>query len=345
MPRKVYSIAIIGTGIGAAHLSALTCLQRHFRLEWVCDQAQAIELPASCDARVTSQIETVLNDPNVEIVDLCLPAHLQVPITLQALAAGKHVICENPIADSLVDLARITEVADRTQRRVFPVFQHRYGIAMRILSTLQRQSLLGPLRMATLETQWTRNASAPSQDGTPRDLDDTALSHAIHIHDLLTLIGGPIADVSAALTRSVSPTEPENGPETCAAIWMRTTGGALVTSSVMMGAASDHSQLKFVFENATVESGSAPDHLTEHAWRITARDPKHAQDLKNAEESVLLKPGPHYDRFTGFFAAVAACLDGRGDADPLDDGRRAVELTTALCRSAQTGHRVTLPLT
>lgn len=345
MTRTPYRIAVLGSGIGAEHVAGLAALPRHFRVGWICDLDgdRAAALAATCGARATTQIDAALSDPEVDIVDICLPPHLHVPMTLQALAAGKHVVCEKPLAGSVEDADKIVQAATAAQRSVFPVFQYRYGIATRILAALQRRSFLGPLRVATLETHWNRGPdyySVPWRGTKSHELGGVVLSHAIHIHDLLTVIGGPVSEVSATLSTSINPIETED----CAAIWMRTADGALVTSSITLGAASDRSRLKFVFENATVESGTSPYHPTDQEWRIEPRNPADAPLLKTIAESAMLKPGPHYDGFSGFFAHVASALD-RGFSDQaLASGRNSIELANAIYLSAELGRAVSLPL-
>lgn len=149
-----------------------------------------------------------------------------------------------------------------------------------------------------------------------------------------------MAEVSAALPDAPAP----GAGGHCAAIWMRTEAGALVTSSVSLGAAQDHNRLRLIFEAATIESAGAGDHPAAQVWHITPRDPARKKDFRDAEEATMLKPGPHYDRIAGVYSAVAARLDGRSSGDPLENGRQAVALATAIQRSAQTGRAVTLPL-
>ena len=53
--------------------------------------------------------EALLADPEIEAIYNPLPNHLHVPMTLQAAAAGKHVLCEKPIAMKMEDAVRMTE--------------------------------------------------------------------------------------------------------------------------------------------------------------------------------------------------------------------------------------------
>ncbi len=45
-----------------------------------------------------TEIDRLLAEPDIDMVDLCLPTHLHAPMTIKALAAGKHVFCEKPMA-------------------------------------------------------------------------------------------------------------------------------------------------------------------------------------------------------------------------------------------------------
>jgi len=97
------------------------------------------------------------------------------------------------------------------------------------------------------------------------------LGHAIHIHDLIAQCFGDITAVSAMLDTRVNPIETED----CAALSLRTASGALVSSSITLGAADDRSRLRLVFERLTVESGTNPYAPGQATWTFTARDPAH----------------------------------------------------------------------
>ena len=70
-------------------------------------------------ARVLTDWQDAVNDPEIDLIDICLPAHLHFPVAKAALLAGKHVYCEKPLADtaaearSLADLARAKGVITR----------------------------------------------------------------------------------------------------------------------------------------------------------------------------------------------------------------------------------------
>jgi len=107
------SIAILGAGIGGEHLGALRGLRDVFHVAAVVDQDTArIEQIRQGDSfAALANINDALNDPSIDMIDVCLPPHLHVPVTLDALAHGKHVICEKPLATSMADVDRIKAAA------------------------------------------------------------------------------------------------------------------------------------------------------------------------------------------------------------------------------------------
>src|SRR5918998_3105704 len=107
-------VAIAGTGfIGAVH--ARSARLAGARLVGVAastperSERAAAELGAE---RAFATAEELATDPAVDVVHICTPNHLHEPLAESALAAGKHVICEKPLAldgegaERLVDAAR-----------------------------------------------------------------------------------------------------------------------------------------------------------------------------------------------------------------------------------------------
>src|SRR5678809_43478 len=69
--------------------------------------------------------EELLADPEIEAVYNPLPNHLHVPWTIRAAEAGKHVLCEKPIALSADEARTLLEVRDRTGVRIGEAFMVR----------------------------------------------------------------------------------------------------------------------------------------------------------------------------------------------------------------------------
>ena len=63
-----------------------------------------IELPKQGSANVYGSLGELLEDDRIDVVHLTTPNHLHYPQVKQALAAGKHVVCEKPLALTAADL-------------------------------------------------------------------------------------------------------------------------------------------------------------------------------------------------------------------------------------------------
>jgi predicted dehydrogenase len=266
--------------------------------------------------------------------------HLHAEVAIAALDAGKHVICEKPIARSLAETDAIAAAETRSRGVLFPVFQYRYGPAFAALDKMVRQGLTGPPVVASAETHWNRRAdyyAIPWRGTWAGEAGGAILGHAIHAHDLLCRYFGPVAKVQAHLATRVNPIETED----CAAISLAFANGALATSSVTLGAARDETRLRFVFRDLTATSGSLPYAPAMGEWRFEARDP----DRQAEVDRIVAAHADARGGFAGYLTAVADHLDGKtGGAVTFDDGRASVELVTAIYDAARFGREVTLPL-
>ncbi len=340
---RVHEVAILGAGIGAKHMDGLLANRDRFHVATVCDldAERAGELATrgeNCAA--VTDLDAVLADPALDLVAICLPPRLHTPIAIRALEAGKHVVCEKPFALSLRDADRMIAVANAAERTLTPVFQYRYGLGFRQLLHLINVGLAGDPLVATLETHWNRGEdyyAIPWRGTWAGEGGGCILTHAIHVHDMLTCAFGPIASVSADLATRVNPIEVDD----CAALSLRHASGALATSSVTLGAAEETSRLKFCFANVTAESGLEVYHPAEAPWTFTARIPARQADI----DAALAMVAPEKESFAGFYADLGREFAGEAARGvSTKDGRQSIELVTALYRAAKMAQSVAMPL-
>ena len=114
---------LIGSGfMGRAHALAFRNvggvfpLARQPRLEVLADHPEERALAAAASlgfARATGDWTALVSDPAVDLVAIATPNRLHAPMALAAIAAGKHVYCEKPLATTLDDAIAMTRAAAR----------------------------------------------------------------------------------------------------------------------------------------------------------------------------------------------------------------------------------------
>ena len=106
--------------------------------------------------RVVTDLADLCRMDQVEVIDVCTPSFLHYPHTLQALAAGKHVVCEKPVAGSLQEVDQLIAAETESGQQVMPIFQYRYGHGIQKLKFLVDQGVAGRAYLTTVETAWRR---------------------------------------------------------------------------------------------------------------------------------------------------------------------------------------------
>jgi len=292
----------------------------------------------------------VFASSEIDIVDICLPPHLHLGAIVKALESGKHVVCEKPLVTSLSELDQLERTVKKTGRQVFPVFQYRFGPAAEQLLALIDSGIAGQALVASLETHWDRNKDyydVPWRGTWEGEQGGAILTHAIHSHDWLTWILGPVKSVYANLATRVNSIEVED----CAVLNFEMQSGALASSSITLGAAGDSSRLRFIFGGLTAESGTAPYAPASDDWTFTARSPDKQNEVDKLVQASRLKNPQVQVGYLGFFMAISSELgvgelNGSSDipAVTLQDARRSIELATAIYASSRSNSRVELPL-
>lgn len=333
-------IGVVGLGIGRLHVLALKRLRSRYDLVAVADPTPARRRQAKLLGIKTVGSLDELLALGVDVVDICTPPHLHEAQIVQSLEAGCDVICEKPLVDSVAAVDRLAEVEARTGKRVAPVFQYRWGGGAQRVRRLIDAGVTGKLLVATSETMWRRGDKYYAVDwrGTwAGERGGAVLSHSIHLHDLLCWLGGAPAEITARTATRQLDIEVE---DTAAAVFT-TVDGALMTAAVTLGAATETSRLRFVYEHLTVESSHSPYKPGADPWSFHYT----SKDVARRAESALEAWQAPFDGWRGQFADTHEALVSGGPLPvSLDDARRALEVVTGWYRSSRTGEPVALPL-
>jgi predicted dehydrogenase len=111
----VINVAILGAGfMGGAHAGNYAALGDRVRVKSVCARsaARAARVADTVGAEALTDLDAAVTDPEVDVVDICLPTGLHREAAERAFAAGKHVFLEKPIALTLEDADAIVRAAE-----------------------------------------------------------------------------------------------------------------------------------------------------------------------------------------------------------------------------------------
>ena len=371
--------AVIGTGfIGTVHVEQLRRIGVQVRgvLGSTPERGQA-RAEAIGVARAYTSLDALLEDRAVEVVHITSPNHLHVRQAQQILAAGRHVICEKPLAMSAAESASLVQQAERSglinavnfNIRFYPLHQHvREQVA---------DGQLGDVRFVTghyfqdwlhLGTDWNWRLD-PDQGGSLRAVGDIG-SHWLDLATFLT--GEPIAAVMADLAtfiplraqprgpvetfstdRSEDTIEREMHTEDVATILLRFANGARGSVAVSQISAGRKNSLQWEIDGSRGSAAwdsEAPDHLwlghREKPNEILLRNPA-LMGVAGRAASAL--PGGHVEGFGDTFGALfraiyADVVTGRPAGRPpyatFADGHDEMLVGEAIALSARLGRWV-----
>jgi predicted dehydrogenase len=336
-------VGVVGLGVGRSHVEAFQQLQDLYEVVAVCDldadRAATVARELNVPGVFTDYTELCRQD-NVDVLDLCTPPFLHFDQVQQALAAGKHVICEKPLVGSLKEVDELDQAQQKSGRVLMPVFQYRFGHGLQKLKLLVDKGLTGNAYLSTVETSWRRRAeyyAVPWRGKWKTELGGTLVSHACHTLDMLTYILGPVKEVFARTTTRVNPIQVED----CAAITFTMADGSLATLAATTGSSVQISRHRFCFQNLVAESNLRPYTNSGDPWTFTGDTPEATASIEQALAEFVPLPESREGQFYRFARSLE---EGQPLPVTLADARASIELLTAIYYSSYTNQSVSLPL-
>lgn len=155
-------MAIVGSGvISRTHLAALRADGRA-EVRLLCDLDPAAASGLDPDLPWTADVAAVLADPAIDLVHVLTPHHAHAAQVVAALAAGKHVVVEKPLATTPDDVAAMCAAAAAAEERgqiAACIFQHRLAPGIRALRRHLRDRAFGSLEEVVVHVRCTRTSA------------------------------------------------------------------------------------------------------------------------------------------------------------------------------------------
>ena len=342
----IINVAIIGTGNIAKHHYAGYARDSRARVVAVCD---LIEDKAKAFAaehgilKVYADAEKLCADDEVQAVSVCTPHPQHAPVTIAAAQAGKHVICEKPMAVTTADADRMIAACEVGGVKLAVIYQRRWWAAAQRLRRAIDEDRLGRLILADCLVKWKRAAEYYARDPWRGKWDleggGVTINQAPHALDMLLWYMGEAAQVHAHWANFTHPTVEV---EDTAVATVKFKSGALGVISLCV------SQDPGLWSRITVhgDNGSSASvaEIPEGApgindlWTLPGDEDKVAawqtEDLKTPSF-----PDCHAAQLADFLDAI---IENRDPAVTGRAGRKSVALIEAMYRSGRTGEVVTL---
>jgi predicted dehydrogenase len=348
---KKFGVGVIGAGaIFPSHLQAYKFLSKRFRLIGIADTdevrlrkaGQMHFLPVS-----TQDYHDLLAREDIDIIDICTPPGVHGQLVKDALAAGKYVICEKPLAPTLAEVDDLIEFCRDYPGKLSTVFQRRYAADVKKLMRLKEDESLGQIVGGTFN-RTARGAfvkAAKNWGSWRMSGGGTVMTQFVHELDLMCLVYGEPASVTASMDTVHLPIESEDA----FAATVRFKSGAIVSCSSSTG----------VGKSGVMFDVVGTDRVHRYASKDDGGSASGLARIQQLAEKVVSRGGDKIKQKLGrptkpkgdggshrpYFEAILSALDMD---QPLPVGpessRPAVELATGIYTSALLGQPVEFPL-
>ena len=351
MPAKQahrLQVGVLGCGqiAQAAHFES--CVKaRNADLYAICDVAEDLRLRMAAThapSKAYADYDAMLADPNLDAVIIATADAFHVPASIRALDAGKHVLCEKPVAASLDEVETLAAVV-RKSGKVFQIghmkrFDEGLMAAKRFIDNEMGQMIAlkawycdSTHRYAmtdAVQPAIVASASARKPSGNPKaDLTRYyMLGHGSHLVDTARYFGGEIVSVRARLSDKLG--------AHCWFVDVDFANGTLGHLDLTVAVRMDwHEGFQIYGQNGSITA------KTYNPWYYKSSDVEIFREADASTIRPLGADGHFYRRqLEGFAETILAGAPMRG-AD-INDGIASVRTMIAIARSAETGKDVRL---
>jgi predicted dehydrogenase len=285
-------------------------------------------------------IDEFLARKDIDAVAVLTPSGLHPQHAIACARAGKHVVVEKPMALRLQDADDMIRACDEAGVKLFVVKQNRFNVPVVKAREALDAGRFGKLILGTVRVRWCRDQAYYNQDkwrGTWAYDGGVLSNQASHHVDMLEWFFGDVVSVHARAVTALAKIETED----TAVATLRFRNGALgIIEATTAARPTDlEGSLSILGEKGTVEIAGFAVNQIRH-WRFVEETPA---DKEVIEKFSVNPPNVYGFGHQAYYQHVVDCLTNQRAAlvDGLE-GRKSLELITALYESIETGQEVAL---
>ncbi|MCK1303458.1 Gfo/Idh/MocA family oxidoreductase [Bradyrhizobium sp. 24] len=312
------------------------------RLVAVCDsdRARADAIAAKFKVAAYAALNEMLARDDIDAVAVLTPSGMHPQHAIACARAGKHVVVEKPMALRLQDADDMIRACDEAGVKLFVVKQNRFNVPIVKAREALDAGRFGKLVLGTVRVRWCRDQAYYNQDawrGTWAQDGGVLTNQASHHIDMLEWFFGDVVSVHARSATALVKIETED--TAVATLKFRNGALGIIEATTAVRPADLEGSLSILGEKGTVEVGGFAMNHIRH-WRFV----NELQSDKEVIEKFSVNPPNVYGfGHQAYYQQVVECLADRGAAlvDGLQ-GRKSLELISALYESIETGQEVPL---
>ena len=308
----------------------------------VCDEVRdrADAIAARFEVPAFHNLDDLLDRKDIDAVSILTPSGMHPRHAIAVAKAGKHVIVEKPMALRLEDADAMIRACDEAGVKLFVVKQNRFNVPVVKAREALDAGRFGRLVLGTVRVRWCRDQRYYDQDkwrGTWAYDGGVLSNQASHHVDMLEWFFGDVVSVHARAITALVNIEAED----TAVATLKFKNGALgiIEATTAVRPRDLEGSLSILGEKGTVEIAGFAVNKIRH-WQFNQELPS---DVDVMEKFSVNPPNVYGFGHQAYYEHVVKCLNDQSSAlvDGLQ-GRKSLELISALYESIETGKEVSL---
>lgn len=279
----------------------------------------------------------------LDAVSVLTPSGMHADNVVKLAPYGKHIVVEKPMALTLADADAMIEACQKSGSRLFVVKQNRFNVPVVKLREALDAGRFGKIFLGTVRVRWCRPQAYYDQDawrGTWEQDGGVLTNQASHHIDLLEWMMGSVESVFAKSMTALAKVETED----TAVVILKFKSGAMgaIEATTATRPKDLEGSISILGEEGTVEIGGfAVNELK--IWNFKKAEPYDGKMLKDFSVN---PPNVYGFGHQAYYEHVVDCIE-RGVPVRVDgaEGRKSLQLITAIYESIETGREVYLPVT